>query len=103
MEELTGIGKDEDGNVKKKRQFILRNWSYFELQTMIQYKAKMAGITVKKIPPAYTSQTCSCCGEIGERKEQAHFKCLNSQCEMFGIDVNADYNAARNIAKYQAD
>ena len=103
MEELTGIGKDKDGKVEERRQFILRNWSYFELQTMIQNKAKMAGITVKKIPPAYTSQTCSCCGEKGERKEQAHFKCLNPLCSMFDKDVNADYNAARNIAKYQAD
>jgi putative transposase len=50
---------------------------------------------VEKIRPAYTSQRCSACGHIaaGSRKSQALFRCV--AC---GFALNADVNAARNIA-----
>ena len=77
-------------------KFILRNWSYYELQQFITYKAKKYGIEVRKINPCYTSQVCSCCGhwEEGQRIDQAHFKCKSC-----GEELNADFNASRNIAK----
>ena len=76
-------------------QFILRNWSFYELQQFITYKASKYGIEVRKINPHHTSQTCSCCGhwEEGQRIDQAHFK-----CKACGIELNADFNASRNIA-----
>lgn len=75
---------------------ILRNWSYYELQQMIIYKAQKCGIKVVKVIPCYTSQVCSECGhwEEGQRIDQAHFKCKSC-----GAELNADFNAARNIAK----
>ncbi|EMK9995834.1 TPA: transposase [Clostridioides difficile] len=75
---------------------LLRNWSYYELQEMIKYKADRVGIKVKHVNPSYTSQTCSECGHVDKenRETQAKFKCL--EC---GFEANADYNAARNIAK----
>ncbi|MCJ0276763.1 transposase [Clostridioides difficile] len=75
---------------------LLRNWSYYELQEMIKYKGERVGIKVKHVNPAYTSQTCSECGHVDKenRETQAKFKCL--EC---GFEANADYNAARNIAK----
>ena len=99
LENLHNFGKDENGELKDSKKFVFRNWTYFELQSMIEYKAKMEGITVKYVNPAYTSQTCSVCGMIGERKEQAVFRCMNSSCLEYGKEVNADFNAARNIAK----
>jgi putative transposase len=50
---------------------------------------------VEKIPPAYTSQRCSACGHVDakSRESQARFKC--TAC---GLALNADVNAARNIA-----
>ena len=77
-------------------QFILRNWSYYELQQFITYKAAKYGIEVRKINPCYTSQVCSCCGhfEEGQRIDQSHFKCKSC-----GAELNADFNASRNIAK----
>ena len=80
-------------------KFILRNWSFYQLQQYITYKAGLHGIEVRKINPAYTSQKCSCCGYVDsgnrpkEEKGQAYFKCL--KC---GEEMNADFNAARNIA-----
>lgn len=88
IEDLSGF-KDTDG-------FILRNWSYHELQTMIEYKAGKYNIEIEKINPKYTSQTCSKCGhkEKENRESQSKFKCKSC-----GGEMNADYNAAVNIAK----
>jgi putative transposase len=50
---------------------------------------------VQKVHPAYTSQRCSACGHIaaGSRESQALFRCV--AC---GYTLNADVNAAKNIA-----
>lgn len=77
-------------------EFILRNWSYYQLQQYITYKAGIYGIEVRKVNPYHTSQICSCCGhwEEGQRTDQSHFKCKSC-----GTELNADFNAAKNIAK----
>lgn len=82
-------------------EFVLRNWSFYKLQQYITYKAEKYGIEVRKINPSFTSQVCSFCGhwEEGQRKDQATFKCKNPNCKSHKLHtVNADYNAARNIA-----
>jgi transposase len=50
---------------------------------------------IQKVTSAYTSQRCSECGHVaaGNRKSQAVFACL--AC---AVTLNADVNAARNIA-----
>jgi putative transposase len=50
---------------------------------------------VEKVSPAYTSQTCSGCGhrDPESRESQSRF-----WCHACGLIVNADVNAARNIA-----
>lgn len=75
---------------------ILSKWSYYELQNMIEYKAEREGISVKYVDPAYTSQTCSKCGHVDKenRTSQEKFKCI--EC---GFELNADHNAAINIAR----
>lgn len=87
MEDLSGI--------KASRQNFLGNWTYYDLQQKITYKAEEKGIKVIKIDPSYTSQMCPVCGYINKRNRstQADFECL--EC---GHIANADYNAARNIA-----
>ena len=86
MELLTDIAKDDA---------FLKTWSYFDLQTKIEYKAKDVGIIVKYIKPDFTSQRCNHCGIIDKesRVTQDKFKCTNC-----GHTTNADLNAARNIA-----
>lgn len=88
-------------NTNKK---ILRNWSYYELQQMITYKANKYGIIVRKINPCFTSQVCSECGnyEEGQRISQEKFICKSEKCRFHNLKkgyINADFNAARNIAK----
>lgn len=109
MERLTGFGRDKNDEVNEEYKFILRYWSFFELQTMIEYKANAAGIEVRYINPYHTSQTCSFCGhyEKGQRISQSTFICKNPDCEKGKgkkhsdgtyEGINADWNAARNIA-----
>ncbi|MBM4165940.1 MAG: IS200/IS605 family element transposase accessory protein TnpB [Ignavibacteria bacterium] len=100
MELLEGYGKDENGK-SRKGDFVLRNWSYFELQTLLKDKAGRKGMDVVFIDPYHTSQTCALCGhyEIGQRETQANFICKNPVCKNFDEKVNADYNAALNIAR----
>lgn len=89
IEDLSKIGKDV------KNSFILRNWSYYELQEMIKHKAKKYGIVVNVVDAHYTSQRCSNCGHIhvDNRLTQSEFECV--EC---GFKENADYNASRNIS-----
>jgi putative transposase len=91
MEDLKGISKDN---------FFLKNWSYYDLQQKIEYKAKEVGIQVIKISPEYTSQRCNKCGYIDKenRVDQKTFKC--KEC---GFETNADFNAARNISTKDID
>lgn len=77
----------------------LKNWSYFELQEDIKYKAEIAGITVIKKETPYTTRTCSQCGYIDiENVKQVMFKCKS--CEFESV---LEYNAALNIANPDFD
>ena len=91
-----------DGFSKKQLRdnYLLANWSYYQLQQYIKYKAEKYGIVVRFVNPYHTSQICSCCGhwEEGQRVKQAEFICKNPECKNYGEKVNADFNAARNIA-----
>ena len=86
MEDLTGITDNANR--------FLKNWSYYDLQTKIEYKAKEAGINIVYIDPKNTSRRCSKCGYIDKenRETQSRFICL--KC---GFKENADYNASQNI------
>jgi putative transposase len=85
-------------NVRQKaglnRSILANGWG--QLVTRLEHKA--AG-RVEKISPAYTSQTCSCCGTIDReaRESQAVFRCRSC-----GYTANADVNAAVNIAAGRA-
>jgi len=90
LEHLKGIRN----NRKQKQSFkyTLNSWSYYQLQMFVEYKAKLLGVPVFYIEPAYTSQTCHKCGQIGKRNDKS-FKCPHC-----GYTAHADINAAWNIA-----
>lgn len=89
LEDLKGIRKTNRG---KRMNYWISNWSFFQLQSFITYKANMKGIVVEKVKPNYTSQICSKCGHLGSRS-RANFVC--SHC---GYSINADLNASKNLA-----
>ena len=96
--------KDIRKRMKAKRRTIekrrMHSWPFASLTAKIEYKAEDRGCTVVAVDPRHTSQACSRCGHTARnnRRSQSVFICR--QC---GYQLNADLNAARNIAaKYRA-
>jgi len=90
MENLKGIRKQRRGRIMN---YWISNWSFYQLQSFIQYKAIMKGIEVVRVKPNYTSQICHRCGNLGSRSNGC-FSC--SHCGL--SNFNADLNASRNLA-----
>ena len=91
MEDLTGA-------TSKSHESFLKEWTYYDLQSKIMYKAKVEGIEVIKVNPRFTSKRCSKCGciDVNNRDgkvNQGKFECVNC-----GHTENADINASKNIA-----
>jgi IS605 OrfB family transposase len=91
MEDLTNI-RD---SIKAGRRIRTRlhRWAFRQLQSFVEYKAKATGLRVTYVNPAYTSQTCSVCGNKGIREKHS-FSCT---C---GAKRHSDVNASVNIARF---
>lgn len=92
IEELSGISRLGNYAVENRR---FNEWSYYRLGKYIEEKAEPYDIPVEEVPPAYTSQTCSRCGEAeATRRSGVHFECRSC-----GYQQHADANASVMIAK----
>lgn len=96
MEDLTGITTNID-------DMFLKTWKYYQLQSFIEYKAKINGILVKWVDPKNTSITCPYCLEVNKENRNENdktiFKCKNTWCEKHDVVLDADVVAAENISK----
>ncbi|MFC7923985.1 RNA-guided endonuclease InsQ/TnpB family protein [Streptomyces cinereoruber] len=94
LEDLTGIR----GRVRlrKDQRTSLNSWSFHQLASFVEYKAKRAGVPLVYVDPAYTSQQCSECGHIDRKNriDQATFACRSC-----GALMHADDNASHNLAR----
>ena len=90
--ELKGLRKNGNGKGRRFRR-KLNSFPYYKLASFIEYKARWLGIPVLEISEAYTSQICSRCGQKGSRVRGLF------TCPHCGLNLNADYNGARNILK----
>jgi putative transposase len=92
LEELKGIRTRI--RARKPQRATLHSWSFHQLRSFIEYKAKMAGVRVIFVDPRNTSRTCPCCGHCAKenRPDQATFRC--QRCGLAGL---ADLIAALNI------
>ena len=70
-------------------------WSM--LKTMLEYKGAHAGIVVKEVREAWSTQTCSGCGSIAGPKGRAGLNERQWTCPHCGANHHRDVNAARNI------
>lgn len=74
----------------RKNNPSLHTWSFYRLAQYIEYKAKLAGIEVEYVDPAYTSQKCPQCGNIHHAKDRKYIcKC--------GYHTHRDLLGAINI------
>ena len=74
----------------RKNNHSLHTWSFYRLAQYIEYKAKLSGIEVKYVNPAYTSQRCPICGHKHHAKDR-HYVC---EC---GFIKHRDVVGAMNI------
>lgn len=74
----------------RKNNHSLHNWSFYRLAQFIEYKAKLAGITVEYVNPAHTSQTCPVCGSVHHASDR------NYTCKC-GFHIHRDVLGAINI------
>lgn len=98
LEDLKGIRNR--ARARKPQRTALNSWAFSDLGMKIAYKAKRAGVPVVYVDPAYTSQTCPCCGHISKqnRPNRDDFCCV--EC---GYAAPADTVGAINIALRGAD
>jgi transposase len=71
-------------------------WAFRRLFQYVEYEAKMFGIEVGQVSPSYTSQRCSKCGFTHENNRRSKHQFVCQTCE---YELNADYNASKNIAR----
>jgi IS605 OrfB family transposase len=89
LEDLSKITKKR-GRYCNKR---VSDWSFYQLDQFLTYKAEALGKTVEYVDRRYTSQRCSCCGHVDRtNRNKNKFKCV-----MCGFTDHADLNAAKNI------
>ncbi|TCI51400.1 transposase [Exiguobacterium sp. SH5S13] len=70
LEKLANIR--QTARTSRKHNKNLHTWSFYRLATFIMYKAKLEGIKVEYVDPAYTSQTCPSCGERNKAKDRTY-------------------------------
>jgi putative transposase len=87
LEDLGKISKKG----KAKRYVQKAQWSFYQLETFIKYKAALLGVPIFYVNPSYTSQVCSRCGSINKPNGK-NYKC---SCSHFD---HRDSNAAFNIS-----
>jgi putative transposase len=82
------------GHISKKgkaRRYVQKSqWSFYQLETFIKYKAALLGIPVYYVDARYTSQKCNKCGSINKTSGKRY------ECNC-GHVAHRDINAALNI------
>lgn len=74
----------------RKNNHSLHTWSFYRLAQFIEYKARLAGISVEYVNSAYTSQRCPVCGDIHHANDRSY------ACEC-GFRIHRDLLGAMNI------
>ena len=96
-----GNAKNHGKNVKQKaglnRSILQSGWG--RIMTFSTYKAFKQGKLFVTVPPYHTSQECAACGTINKENRVAQDLFI---CQACGVEINADKNASRVIAKHAA-
>jgi IS605 OrfB family transposase len=93
LEELDGVRSRT--TVSKAQGRDLNAWSFHQLRSFIEYKAKLAGVPVILVDPRNTLRTCPKCGHVDKenRKTRNNLMCIRRE-----FAGPAERPAALNIA-----
>jgi len=99
-EHRSAIALEDLGNISKKgkaKKYVQKSqWSFYQLEIFLNYKAALLGVPICYISPRYTSRICSRCGSLNLPNGKRY------ECESCGHFDHRDVNAAFNISA-QAD
>lgn len=90
MEQLSNIRSST--RKSRKNNHSIHNWSFYRLASFIEYKARLAGIRIEYVNPAFTSQMCPKCGSVHHADDR------NYSCEC-GYHTHRDLLGAINICR----
>ena len=84
--------------VKTKMAKSVLDTGFSALKTMLKYKCENAGVLFEEVNERFTTQICSCCGEIttGSPQGRADLRIRVWECECGSINQR-DLNSAKNI------
>lgn len=104
LEDLTGI-RSATETVCKKSRYHQVSWAFYQLRSMIEYKAQKNGHMSIAVDPRNTSRACPKCGYTSKknRNNKKHMFC----CQACNYSSNDDRVGAMNIhskgIKYRMD
>jgi len=78
-------------NTKLSKSISDAAWSAF--RQWLEYFGKVFGVVTVAVPPRYTSQNCSNCGEVVKKSLSTR----THKCHQCGFVLDRDWNAALNI------
>ena len=86
----------EDVGVKRdlNREILSQTWG--EFAQSLAYKAEGAGKRLVRVPPEYTTLTCSICGTVKPASARSGISIVYS-CSACGSSMSRQVNSARNI------
>jgi putative transposase len=93
MEDLNVYKEDKDSKELNGR---IHRWGYRRFQRILEYQAKLHGLNVKYVDPAYTSSLCPICGD--ELEECSNGRRLR-KCKRCGLEEDRDAIAVKNLTK----
>jgi putative transposase len=74
----------------------IHRWGYRRFQRILEYQAKLHGLNVKYVDPAYTSSICPVCG--GELDPSSSGRRV-MRCRRCGLEEDRDVIAVKNLTK----
>jgi len=92
IRETSNVGRGK-GNKHVATKRRIHAWSFAPFHAFLSYKAEARGMTVVKVDPRHTSQTCSRCQHQARNNRRSQSLFL---CRACGYCLNADLNAAVN-------
>jgi putative transposase len=91
MEDLRRLNEEDKGS--KKLNGRIHRWSYRRFQWILEYQAKLHGLNVVYVDPAYTSTLCPVCGGELDLSPNGH------RLRRCGLKEDRDVIAVKNLTK----
>jgi putative transposase len=85
MEDLRRLNEEDKGS--RELNGRIHRWSYKRFQQILEYQARLHGLNVKYVNPAYTSKICLVCE--GELEESSNGRRLR-KCQRCGLEEDRD-------------